>query len=122
MSLIKKLLRDLPRDNYAEGPESTFTHLGKQYLLDDFITRAIKLPIVQVPINKLKWNLTYATPDPKRVAAADTTTPILFTIDPKWGYVVIDGTHRLTKAIREHRSFILGRQIPQSWFNDIPSI
>lgn len=105
---------------YQEGKDSTFTHNGKTWPLDPFLKRAAKLPVRQIPLDRLKWNLDYGTPDPVRVANADTSVPILFTVDPKWGYTVVDGFHRLTKACTErHRRSIPGREIPQSWFLEI---
>lgn len=105
---------------YQEGSGSTFTHNGKEYPLDPFLKRAAKLPVRQIPLDKLRWNLDYGSADPVRVAKADTSVPILFTVDPKWGYTVVDGFHRLTKACAErHRRSISGREIPQSWFLEI---
>lgn len=105
---------------YQEGSGSTFTHNGKEYPLDPFLKRAAKLPIKQVPMDRLLWNLDHGTPDPERVAKADTSVPILYTIDPKWGYTVIDGFHRLAKAVTvEKRRYLSGREIPKSWFLEI---
>jgi GNAT superfamily N-acetyltransferase len=107
---------------YQEGSGSTFTHNGKEYPLDPFLKRAAKLPVKQLYISKLKWNLDGLTLDPVRVAEADPSVPILFTMDPKWGYVIIDGTHRLAKAVQEKRYSIPGREIPFSWFAEVGTV
>lgn len=108
---------------YQEGKDSTFTHNGKTWPLDPFLKRAAKLPVRQIPLDRLKWNLQYGTADPDRVAKADLSVPILFTVDPKWGYTVVDGFHRLTKAFADpHRRSIPGREIPQAWFKEIGQV
>ena len=104
---------------YQEGAGSTFTHNGKEYPLDPFLKRAAKLPVKQVPMDRLMWNLDYGTPDPERVAKADTSVPMLYTIDPRWGYTIIDGFHRLAKGVQEHKRYLPGREIPKSWFLEI---
>lgn len=107
---------------YQEGADSTFTHDGKEYPLDPFLERAQKLPVKQLHISKLKWNLEGMELDPARVERADYTQPILFTQDPRWGYVVVDGTHRLAKAVKDHRTTISVREIPRVWFTQIGTV
>jgi GNAT superfamily N-acetyltransferase len=107
---------------YQEGKYSTFTHNGKEYPLDPFLKRAEKLHAKSVSMAKLEWNVQTAQPDPKRVATADINYPILYTIDPKWGYVVVDGLHRLTKAYQMGKRSIMGKEIPQEWFDEIGTV
>lgn len=82
---------------YKEGPDSTFTHLGKEYSVDDVISLAAGSKITKTPISEIDWALAGAKIDPSRLEKADVTQPILLT---NWGdkKVVIDGTHRLYKA------------------------
>lgn len=93
---------------YREGPESTFTHDGKEYKLDTVFKYIKDVPIVQFPLDKLLWMLEGDTVDPnygdavyfQREADADLTAPIIVT---PWqdAWVVVDGMHRLTKAVRQ---------------------
>ena len=101
---------------YQEGPESTFTHKGKVYQLDPFLREAETLPTVKVEVSRLAWVSKYAQPDPERVRVADLKVPILFTVDREYGYVVIDGFHRLTKAIKQGLKELPGKEIPEAWF------
>lgn len=112
---------------YQEGKDSTFTHNGKTWPLDPFLARAAKLPVKKVPADRLRWNLDLAGPADsatvERIRKADTSIPILYTIDPKWGYVVVDGWHRLNKVLLvEHKNAVLGKEIPQSWFKEISPV
>lgn len=104
---------------YTEGPDSLFTHNGKTYPLDPFLEKSIDLPIKYVPLTKLSWVLEKSHPDPERVAKADTKVPILYVVTKEWGYVVIDGLHRVAKAVTEGRSRIPAREIPKDWFNEL---
>lgn len=108
--------------SYQEGKGSTFTHDGVEYPLDPFLARAAKLPVKQVRISDMKWNLDGMNLDAERVRRADTGVPILFTVDPQWGVVVIDGTHRLAKAIQQGKYSIPGREIPKEWFDEIGKV
>lgn len=108
--------------SYQEGKGSTFTHDGVEYPLDPFLARAQKLKVKQLRINDIKWNLDGMTLDAERVRRADTSVPILFTVDPKWGIVIVDGTHRLAKAVQQGKYSISGREIPQAWFKEIGTV
>lgn len=87
--------------SYQEGKDSTFTHNGVEYPLDPFIQRAAKQRVVQLRVKDIKWNLDGMNLDAERVRRADPSVPILFTVDPDYGYVIIDGTHRLAKAVQQ---------------------
>jgi len=108
--------------SYQEGKDSTFTHNGKEYPLDPFIQRAAKQRVVQLRVKDLKWNLDGISLNPMRVLHADTSVPILFTVDPQWGYVVIDGTHRLAKAVQQNKYSLPAREIPIGWFDEIGTV
>lgn len=107
---------------YKEGAEDSFTYDGRTWLINPFFERSADLPIVRVPVKDLEWVLKHDTPKPDRVRAADVSKPIMFTRDPKWGLVAIDGLHRLQKAVNLHLGTLPGREIPQQWFNEIPTI
>lgn len=107
---------------YREGPDSTFTSNGRTWPLDPFLKRSESLPIVPVPVKDLQWVLDHSHPDPHRVRAADVRVPILYTRDPKWGLVAIDGLHRLQKAVQQRLKFLPGREIPPEWFDEFPQV
>ena len=83
---------------------STFTHDGEEYDLDKLLSLSDKLPIDDVPIDQLIWVFGHDDPeeDPKRVAKADVTAPILVTWwipdRTKSRLVVLDGLHRVARA------------------------
>lgn len=67
-----------------------------------------------MPIDLLDWVLEYTTVDETRVEAADIDVPVLVFFDQeleKW--VVIDGAHRLTKAVRLKKTHISALVISQ---------
>jgi hypothetical protein len=84
-------------NNYSEGPNSTFTHDGSIYLVDDAIKKSKFSRIEATPISELDWVLENANVNKERLEKADIKVPILVT---NWNgkKVVIDGTHRLVKA------------------------
>lgn len=84
--------------SYAEGKDSTFIHLGKQYYVDDLLNISKDRPITRIDVDKLSWILQYSTPDPIRTASVDPEVPILVTT---WGtkLVVLDGLHRLAHHV-----------------------
>lgn len=89
---------DITTPPYREGPDSTATHDGKLYQLDTIFKLSALVPIKEFPIKELAWVLDYDTPNPERVEIADITAPIIVTPwEDKW--VVIDGLHRLAKAL-----------------------
>lgn len=97
--------------SYREHADSNFTHRGKNYLLNEVLKRAEKHPVEDIRIDKLKWVLQYDTPKADRKAAADLNTPIIVVWEPQYGkeaFTVVDGLHRLAKAIDEKRTIIRG--------------
>ena len=59
-----------------------------------------KVPVKKVDTDKLKSILIAANRDPKRLEAADVQCPIIVVVDMKGKYKsVLDGNHRLAKAI-----------------------
>lgn len=108
---------------YREGKESTFTHEGTEYSVDKVLAliERKKLRPELLPITGktgLDWML-YAndkngipyknTVDQKRVAASDTNAPVIVLNTKQYGRAVVDGFHRLNKAVFvERRSAIPG--------------
>jgi hypothetical protein len=52
-------------------------------------------------VDKLKWVLQYGQSDPLRVASADLKAPVIVAPDRKGRPTVVDGHHRLTKAVQQ---------------------
>lgn len=101
LSAMEISKNDHLNEEYKEGKDSTVTHDGKEYSVDSLIhlTKDVKPEIVQV--NDLKWILDGykdTKSDKLRTRKVDLLFPILVT---KWKgkIVVIDGFHRLLKAI-----------------------
>lgn len=84
---------------YREDEPSNFTHAGKKYSLNKIFGQVENQPIIQIPIEELKWILEYAIPNPEREKNADLSTPILIhKLEEKWA--TIDRLHRLAKAAK----------------------
>lgn len=106
----------LALENYHEY-KSTFTHHSQEYDLNYFLDRAQDLPERSLPLSKVEWIMQDSHPDPQRVAVADTSVPILVTIEDGL-YIPIDGTHRIFKAAEERLHQIPAKFIPKQWFKD----
>lgn len=92
---------------YSEEPGGTFTHAGTDYYLNPLLSITRNYPVNQFSVDALKWILdTYD--DGKDVEYADTSVPILVS---RWGdkFVVIDGYHRLKKAVQNGLETISGK-------------
>ena len=87
---------------YQEFEPSTFTHNGKQYDLNIVFKCVDKNKVTKVAVSEITWVLPYTVVDTNRVEKADLTIPILVTMDLKNRVTVIDGAHRLTKAVNEN--------------------
>lgn len=90
-------------DTYREGPNSTFTHYGKLYSVDKLLELTQDIPTEKCPVIQLMWILEYDHPLTKeredRIDRADLSIPIRIT-DSDRAPVVLDGIHRLRKAVR----------------------
>lgn len=96
---------------YQEEPNSTFTHDGQMYDLNYLLRLMADYPIVDIPVDELTWVLEYDFPDIRRLIAADLEAPVLVT----WWedkLVVIDGLHRMAKAMVLGHQTILGKYVP----------
>ena len=92
---------------YSEPEDSTFGHEGHTYDLNGVLSATLGMPVKHLRVAELKWVLKY---DPisaqgeegqARVDSADLGAPLLVIKDPQEGnkWVVIDGLHRLAKAV-----------------------
>ncbi|KAB3419313.1 hypothetical protein F9Z84_07375 [Escherichia coli] len=103
---------------YREGKDSTFTHEGIDYLVDDLLKVTEKLKPENMDLNKLDWILDETTVHKDRVAKADLSFPIVVLKSKKWGYVVLDGVHRLALAKEMNNKTIQIKLITE---NQLPS-
>ena len=88
---------------YQEEPNSTVTHDGTEYNLNTLFKLVDKDPVAYFNVSDLKWILTE-----DRTSDADLEAPVLVTIwDHK--YVILDGGHRLRKAVKEKVQQLPGR-------------
>lgn len=88
-------------NRYREGPDSTFTHMSNTYRVDDLIDAVEHHVEFSIECCELEWIFSTPEnrPDPRRVAAADTTVPIIITQMVGGYFVVLDGLHRLAKSV-----------------------
>lgn len=84
---------------YSEPDRSTFTHDGSTYDLNGLLSYTLGMNRKMLPVASLKWILKWDRVGGARVRNADLTAPILV-VDWKGKLVVVDGVHRLTKAVR----------------------
>lgn len=85
---------------YKEGSDSTFTHDGITRRVDSLIEIAKDKPTKQISVGSLDWILKHTDVDPTRAKEADLAAPIILS-NFKGKLAVIDGAHRLTKAVNE---------------------
>lgn len=88
------------RDKLYQEENSTATNNGKEYNLNILFKRTRGKMPVDISVNKLTWVLEYTDIDDNRVRNSDVSVPLLIYPDIKYGLVVIDGAHRLAKAVR----------------------
>lgn len=89
------------QEGYREGEESTFTHDGQEYSLDQVLAQVENEPITTFQTDELTWVLPYTDIEPERVEKADTKAPVLVAISDEGQPTVVDGAHRLSKAEKE---------------------
>jgi hypothetical protein len=93
---------------YQEEDDSSVTHNGQRYNLNKLLSITENFKTRPFKVDELKWILKYDKPDPKRMEEADTSVPIIVTYSNK-KLVVIDGLHRLCKAIEKGLTHIEGK-------------
>lgn len=111
MLRFRRFLNEL----YGEPDDGTFTHDGVDYNLNGILNATLGLPIEQVPVSELTWILKYdhmTAEDDPRIANADLTAPLLL-IHWEGQLVVLDGIHRLAKAVREGVSTLPATMVNQ---------
>ena len=92
---------------YKEELGGTFTHDGDEYLLNPILRITDKFPIEHVPVSELEWIIDTV----EDFEYADTNVPILVT--PWEGkLVVIDGYHRLLKAVSTGLNALPAKMVP----------
>ena len=88
----------MKKSEYKEGPDSTFTHNGKNYRVDDLLSITEDIKSTNMDVGQLDWILEETKIDLKRVSSADLSVPIIVVDTKDWGWVVLDGVHRLSLA------------------------
>ena len=88
----------------AYTEEGSFTHEGQQYDIGKVLSATQNTPVVDRPVSELSWVLGHDdNVDPDRLASADTDTPVLTMHTQDGRVAVVDGLHRLIKAVQEGR-------------------
>jgi hypothetical protein len=88
---------------------STFTHDDQEYDLVGLLIDAALLPTQQFQVSDLTWIFEYDTPDPSRsIDRVDLDAPILVAHSKEGKLTVIDGMHRLAKAVKLGHETIKG--------------
>ena len=98
---------------YQEEDSSTFIHNNIEHDLNKLLLISNNVPIEKIRTSELSWILKYTTVDKKRVRKSDISFPLLITFDKienKW--VVLDGAHRLSKAVSENKKYLPVKKIP----------
>lgn len=93
---------------YQEEAGSSFTHNKQEYDLNKLLAITENFRTRQFKVNDLKWILKWCKPDPERVVEANPLVSILVTYSDK-KLVVVDGLHRLQKAIDQGLEYIEGK-------------
>jgi hypothetical protein len=98
---------------YQEEPGGSFTHNGREYLLNPLLKFTDKLPVKEIPISELEWVIDCPYEDDGRdIDDRDISVPVLVA-DYNGKLAVIDGYHRLLKAIK-----IGKKTLPTKFVND----
>lgn len=102
--------------NEGKGGD-TFNHDGKIYDLKKVKEAVKNKPVRALQVADLKWVLKYADVDAERLKTADTVNPVIATYrDGQW--VVLDGAHRLTVAVKEKLKELPAKVISKADLDD----
>jgi hypothetical protein len=123
IALLKQKLQSLLKESISldeyEEPNSTFTHNKQDYSLNKLFDLSENNPIAIVFIKDLKWQLqsaTHTSRDEVRVSNADIKVPVLILpYNDRW--VIIDGMHRLEKAMSSNLKVLPAKIITQEQLN-----
>lgn len=120
---------------YQEGARDTFTHNGREYSLNKLLILTNNLPVKEFLVDELVWIFKYSRRlidgtmvcssclgnevgwHEKRVENCDLTVPIIVTIHDD-RLVVLDGLHRLEKAVKLNLTKIPGRMVVENLLQD----
>lgn len=91
---------------------STFSSDGKVYDLNLLFKLSQSLPVQLIEVDKLRWVLQYDPPRKDRVAKANPDFPVLVT-QYKGQELLVDGIHRLQKAINLGRTLLPYRRLTE---------
>jgi len=87
---------------YQEEEGGTFESNGVRYDLNQIFRAVAALPILTIKVNRLKWVIDpHAQIDQARVDRADLDAPLLVTTMSNGRQLVVDGLHRLVKAVQK---------------------
>lgn len=95
--------------NYTEGSESVLQHQGNRYRVDDILKLCNGKPLYILPVKKLTRLLGTTVPsvsDKKRIKESSLEYPIVLLGEDRFSgpfEAVLDGWHRLSKAVEERR-------------------
>ncbi len=90
---------EIANEAYQEEDDSLFSHWGVKYNLNKVLELCEDIPPEKVDMSELKWCVDKNL-DKKRVAAADTSHPLIALREDGIVYVC-DGNHRLVKLFNE---------------------
>jgi hypothetical protein len=95
---------------YQEDENSTVTHNSQLYSVNKLLAVASEKPTSILPTRVLLWVLFYSGLSKSRVQAADYSYPLIVTKDntqdTKNHLVVLDGAHRLAKAVLDKKKLL----------------
>lgn len=97
---------------YQEETGGTFTSDGKEYWLNPLLSVTRNFPIIDMPVSELEWIIEYHKEDGRDFKGEDIdlSSPILIAkYEDK--FAVIDGIHRLLKAVYLGRKTIPARYV-----------
>lgn len=102
---------------YQEENSSVVEHNGKTYRVNDLLKSTENSKVTKYNVSELQWMLSYTKLDKKRISKANLKYPILVTkLDDQ--LVVIDGAHRLSKAVDEKIKTLPGKLVTQKQLDD----
>lgn len=101
---------------YKEEDGSTFESNGQMYDINKLFEISENLPIIYFKTDTLSWVLKYDNPDIENRNDIDYNIPILVGYDDDY-LLVVDGVHRLKKAVKENKDFIAGKFIDSAMLN-----
>lgn len=96
--------------------KSIVTHNSKNYDLNKIFRIVNNKSTKLFLISKLKWILKYTDSNKTRISKSNIKYPIII-VKENNKYFVIDGIHRLQKAINQNEKLILVKRITQKELN-----